>query len=1058
MTKQQLINLGAVGYTKSELVNSANNLYTELKAENIDDFKNKVSQFIPIIKIRPNINKYRKEIKNKYDIKYLKNSEFEKYKERFDRELASENFDEILRIARLNEGWLKYEDDNKNERYYRINENNIEDLRNLINGIESENTQGSDNDIVFQIIENIKGIRGFNINNELNLFIEGDDTRENRNVTGGFLLKGHTLPFDFSRYGLFRKDQDVKNYHKNNCLYHAFKAGGMSDEKLEHLKTTFYQRDISIKSLKKIAEDLDIKIKLTKCYDTKNSQSYGESEEVYNIAILEGHYFINEDTKYHSYVIENYNEIPEEEKKKSSFMNIVGKKATGGYEKKMNKGINSKRLLEIVLEKHSYTINKMDVLNTVYHHKIESRVENLNYSEKACRLYVSDEERENRKKLNNEIKKKNKILRIFFDFETVAKRTKNDEENDKLENKEYKEYEHVAREVCAIFGNTEKYWSGYNCGQSFVNYVLAIKNYDEIHLIAHNAGFDFNFIAKYLPNLEICKNGSKLIYTLTYNDGVKIYVKDSMAFINNPLRDFHKIFNIPEQKAHFNHKWIEYENLDENGNFINPWIKVDDIPEGVKLVDGKFNVQEYSKYYNILDVKVLKQGYEKFSEWSNELGVNIDEIFTASSLAKKYAEKQGCFKGCYELSAVPQCFISQAIIGGRVMTQENKSILLENTKIATLDANSLYPSAMISMDGFLKGRPKVITPEDLNIEFLNRQDYYYVDIEILKVGKNLKMPLLFERTEDSINYTNDMIGKTITVGKIYLEDLIKYQEIDYKIIRGYYFNDGFNTRIRDVINNLYTKRNELKKQGNRAEMIYKLIMNSIYGKCLQKPRDKKLIVKNNKKDALKYIVRNETNIEYMEQLNGSDKWLIRSYKEIEDDFNYVHIGGHILDNSKRIMNEVITLAEDNDIDIYYTDTDSMHLKVEHIKVLEQKYKELFNKELINNDLLGFKQDFGKDKNGNELYATKAVFIGKKTYIDFLNDGDVKVRAKGITERALYYNGTDTPRTSEELFNIYKDRHGGKTQIFDLTCGGNAFTARQKSNYTFVSINNFTRTF
>lgn len=34
----------------------------------------------------------------------------------------------------------------------------------------------------------------------------------------------------------------------------------------------------------------------------------------------------------------------------------------------------------------------------------------------------------------------------------------------------------------------------------------------------------------------------------------------------------------------------------------------------------------------------------------------------------------------------------------------------------------------------------------------------------------------------------------------------------------------------------------------------------------------------------------------------------------------------ILDQSKRLMNEVCCLAEDLGIDIYYTDTDSMHIE------------------------------------------------------------------------------------------------------------------------------------
>jgi hypothetical protein len=38
--------------------------------------------------------------------------------------------------------------------------------------------------------------------------------------------------------------------------------------------------------------------------------------------------------------------------------------------------------------------------------------------------------------------------------------------------------------------------------------------------------------------------------------------------------------------------------------------------------------------------------------------------------------------------------------------------------------------------------------------------------------------------------------------------------------------------------------------------------------------------------------------------------------------------------SKRIMNEVICLAEDNEIEIFYQDTDSMHIQKADIPRLE----------------------------------------------------------------------------------------------------------------------------
>ena len=59
--------------------------------------------------------------------------------------------------------------------------------------------------------------------------------------------------------------------------------------------------------------------------------------------------------------------------------------------------------------------------------------------------------------------------------------------------------------------------------------------------------------------------------------------------------------------------------------------------------------------------------------------------------------------------------------------------------------------------------------------------------------------------------------------------------------------------------------------------------------------------------------------------------------EVIDQEAYTYIGVMILSISKRIMNEVICTAEDNNIEIYYQDTDSMHIGLDDIKRLSELY-------------------------------------------------------------------------------------------------------------------------
>ena len=117
----------------------------------------------------------------------------------------------------------------------------------------------------------------------------------------------------------------------------------------------------------------------------------------------------------------------------------------------------------------------------------------------------------------------------------------------------------------------------------------------------------------------------------------------------------------------------------------------------------------------------------------------------------------------------------------------------------------------------------------------DKYDGYFVEIKIKKVGVNRKFPLLSYVDENGVRmFSNDMVGKTVYIDKIALEDAIEYQKIEFDIIKGYYFNDGFNYKIAETIKYLFNKRVEMKKAKNPIQMVYKELMNSAYGKTILK--------------------------------------------------------------------------------------------------------------------------------------------------------------------------------------------------------------------------------
>ncbi|KAL7684492.1 hypothetical protein Plhal304r1_c035g0108531 [Plasmopara halstedii] len=128
--------------------------------------------------------------------------------------------------------------------------------------------------------------------------------------------------------------------------------------------------------------------------------------------------------------------------------------------------------------------------------------------------------------------------------------------------------------------------------------------------------------------------------------------------------------------------------------------------------------------------------------------------------------------------------------------------------------------------------------------------------------------------------------------------------------------------------------------------------------------------------------------------------------------------------SKRIMNQIMCLAEELDIKIYYQDTDSMHIDRHSIPKLSESFKSRYGRKLIGERLGQFHSDFEiKDENGKkmknlgEIYATESYFISKKTYVDFLKctESDIKSihkRMKGISSKLI-----NKPReTYDGLFN------------------------------------------
>ena len=91
------------------------------------------------------------------------------------------------------------------------------------------------------------------------------------------------------------------------------------------------------------------------------------------------------------------------------------------------------------------------------------------------------------------------------------------------------------------------------------------------------------------------------------------------------------------------------------------------------------------------------------------------------------------------------------------------------------------------------------------------------------------------------------------IDKVGLEALIVYHKAEFENSDGYYYNEDRNNTINHVIKDLYDLRNKVKQYNNPAQMVIKLLMNSMYGNTIIKPVETYTIGKDNRDDFEKNI-------------------------------------------------------------------------------------------------------------------------------------------------------------------------------------------------------------
>ena len=969
------------------------------------------------------------------------------------------------------------------EKHISVNHNN---LPNILQAIHDE----------FEVVEeDMDSYRAFIheiIHHEtLNVFInEGFDRKI---LAGAFFPYTHKTDLDLSRYGIFRW-VNKENYNVN-CFHDALMVSGLPTSKLERLKQMITGVTIPTSRLKLVCDTLLIRINLRIISNKqKRMKVYGkEYEETYELCLHEKHYFVYDMTTVTSYAIKNYDKV----KGFENWGNI--RKVDGTKIRRDNsKFIDSLELVTLLIKLKDTLLEPIKLSEelystVVYEEILNDEFESLEYTPDCIKyhylgvddLHLQDDNSTAivYERLPDEVLSTDGFVDVYdpltgtyiphkkawFDFETNTNFMVNGGTSI-----------HAPYLCCLYIDGEKKNFSGPNCARKLL-YSLTGPTF----LIAHNAGYDFRFITAHLCITNyVPKNNSLFscdaIFYKSKTSTVSIRIHDSYKLITSALSNFGDMFNLPITKEVIPYSVYTTENI------AKVFVPISEALQDYKLkkekdrkifqenldkwgcrVGDKFNILEYSRRYCEMDCEVLHKGYQTFRGLIHQVtGLNVDNYVSIASLANDYLIKQGCYDGVCQMSGVPRAFIQRCIVGGRTMMSENKKRKMTQCQISDFDAVSLYPSAMTKMGGFLKGPPKVLTKDQCSMKFLKGVDGYFIRTIIKKVGKHLKFPLLSHVTDGVRVFTNEMEGKTVYLDRFSLEDAIKFQKIEFEIVEGYYFNDGRNNKIQEVMTFLFNERNKQKKAGNPIQEVYKLLMNSAYGKSILKPINEEYKIFNSDEKYYKFTSRNFQLIKDAHRIvNG--KWCVRMNKAINEHFNSAQVGCEVLSYSKRIMNRVMVLAEDNDIDIYYQDTDSMHMDEVKVKSLDGLYKGEYGTELIGEDLGQFHVDFkvvdedGKKIKCSRIVSVKFIALGKKAYIDVLEGTDMNgkvhvdyhVRMKGISAQALQHQADSS---GLNLYQLYEKHYDGEAIEYDLRCGGQKFIAKYNQNMTITTPEKFPR--
>ena len=495
---------------------------------------------------------------------------------------------------------------------------------------------------------------------------------------------------------------------------------------------------------------------------------------------------------------------------------------------------------------------------------------------------------------------------------------------------------------------------GKRCLVDMLDYIIENDNSKSIQIFAHNGGNFDNLFIKALPEFEITqmlKSGSCSIMIKGNFRKREFVFKDSVKFVLASLKKGAQQFNLDVNK-------LDYDIANKDRKFFKK---------------NKDDIIHYLKY----DVLTLGKLAYKIDSLLRDMGVSITVATGIPSIAWKLANKAclGLSEQFITKDPVTASFIKSSCYGGRIYHyKKHFKSAKEKDFMISLDVNSLYPAAMAQFE-FPMGKYKLLdsvyrkSPKKFKKFIKSGVMGIY---EVTMTANNIRYPLIPYRKHDGgglLYPSQEFKGVYNSV------DLQEAFKMGYKVLevhQGIYW-----VRKGRIMSSFIEEMYRIRKSKPEYNYIFKIILNSIYGKFLQKITDGYVFTKDDenseelKKLNNKKIVGPPTKL-----LNGQYQYKVSNlYAHYR---NPLQMGSFILAYSRKIMNRLVSgIGPDN---VYYGDTDSIYVPLE---ALEQSDLE----ESIG--LGGFKNDYG------EKYIKEAIFLDYKRYYLKFTDGTFKAKFNGV---------------------------------------------------------------